>query len=143
MAPSSAGHGEKRSRKQEQAIAALLECQTVKQAAERAGIGESTLRKWLRVPEFEQAYRQARRDCVDRAVARLEKGFEFAIAVLQKVAGDTNARSYARVAAARGLIDSSFRAIELYDVTERLRRIEERLLAEAENYAKPPLSLGA
>jgi hypothetical protein len=78
---------------------------------------------------------------VDRAIARLEKGFEFAIAVLQKVAGDNNAANYARVAAARGLIDSSFRAIELHDVSERLRRIEERFLADAEGPAR--LSIGA
>ena len=141
MAQTSAGHGLKRDRKQEQAIAALLECQTIKQAAAHVGIGESTLRNWMHVPEFEQAYRRARRDCVDRALARLEKGFEFAIAVLQKVAGDGSAANYARVAAARGLIDSSFRAIELHDVGERLRRIEERLLSESVSPSR--FSLGA
>jgi len=123
------GHGEKRSRKQDQAIAALLECQTIRQAAERVGVGESTLRGWMKRPEFTEAYRDARRACVDGAITRLEKGFEFAVAVLQKVAGDTDAPHYARVSAARGLIDSSFRAIELHDVTERVRRIEEQLIA--------------
>ena len=140
MIQSNGGHGEKRTRKQEQAIAALLECQTVKQAAERIGVGESTLRKWTKVPEFAEAYKEARRECVDRAISRLEKGFEFAIAVLQKVAGDVNSPPYARVSAARGLIDSSFKAIELHDVTERVRRIEERLLSGP---GKPRLSLGA
>lgn len=107
-----------------------MERQTVKQAAERIGVGESTLRKWNEVPEFAEAYKEARRECVDRAISRLEKGFEFAIAVLQKGAGDVNSPPYARVSAARGLYDSSFKAIELHDVTERVRWIEERLLSE-------------
>lgn len=134
VSPMASGHGEKRTRKQEQAIAALLECQTIQQAAAKVGVAEQTLRRWMKDPEFQDAYRRARTDCVDRAVARLEKGFEFAVAVLQKVAGDTSAAPYARVAAAKGLIDSGFKAIEMMDVAERLRRIEDRLLADV-----PPL----
>jgi len=41
------GHGEKLSRKQEQAIAALLTCPTIEQAAKAAGVGETTLWRWL------------------------------------------------------------------------------------------------
>lgn len=132
MSQESVGHGEKRSRKQEQAIAALLECQTVKQAAERAGVGETTRRGWLKLPDFREAYHEARRECVDRAVARLEKGFELAVAVLQKIAGDAAGPTYARVAAAKALMDSSFKAIELYDVGERVRKIEDRLFDRAQ-----------
>lgn len=52
----SAGHGEKRSRLQEPAIAALLECQTIKQAVDRVGVTDRTLRNWMREPDFAQAY---------------------------------------------------------------------------------------
>lgn len=74
-------------------------------------MGESTLRKWTKAPEFAEADQQARRECVDRAISRLEKGFEFARAVLQKVAGDVKSPRYASVSAARGLIDSSSRPL--------------------------------
>lgn len=121
------GHGERRSRKQEQAVAALLECQTFAQAAQKVGIGERTLRTWMKIPEFRDAYQAARRECVDQALARMERNFEFPVAVLQKIAGDGDAPAYARVAAARGLIDAGFKAVELNDVMERVRRIEERL----------------
>ena len=54
------GHGEKRSRKQEQAIASLLREATLESAAQAVGVGESTLRRWLQQPEFHRAYRAAR-----------------------------------------------------------------------------------
>ena len=38
------GHGEKLSRKQEQAVVALLTMPTIRKAAEKAGVGERTLR---------------------------------------------------------------------------------------------------
>ena len=56
------GHGNKLSRKKEQAIIALLECPTVLQAADQAKISATTLYKWMAMPDFDAAYRQARRD---------------------------------------------------------------------------------
>jgi hypothetical protein len=58
------GHGEKLSRKREQAIAALLTQPTIAAAAKMAGIGERTLRRWLKLPEFASAYDAARREVV-------------------------------------------------------------------------------
>ena len=49
------GHGEKLTRKQEQAIACLLAEATLTAAASHCGIGEATLRRWLRDPQFEAA----------------------------------------------------------------------------------------
>jgi hypothetical protein len=68
----SAGHGEKRSRKQDLAIAALLTEPTVEAAARRAGVGVNTLHRWLRDPDFTAAYRTARRGAVEAAVARIQ-----------------------------------------------------------------------
>lgn len=55
------GHGEKLSRKQEAAVAALLTESTLCRAAERARVGEVTLWRWLKEPGFKAAYREARR----------------------------------------------------------------------------------
>ena len=55
MTPSN-GHGEKLTRKQEQAVAALLEQPTVLRAATVAGVSERTLRLWLKDPGFKAAY---------------------------------------------------------------------------------------
>jgi hypothetical protein len=71
-AMSAAGHGEKRSRKVEQAIAGLLTEATIGAAAQRAGVCEKTLRLWLDQPEFQRLYREARRSIVDRALGRIQ-----------------------------------------------------------------------
>jgi hypothetical protein len=67
------GHGEKLSRKQEGAIAALLSETTVSAAAERAGVSEVTLWRWLKLPGFMADYRAARRQVVEKAVAQLQQ----------------------------------------------------------------------
>ena len=47
--------------KQEKAIIALLKEPTITRAAKSAGIGETTLYRWLKEDEFEQAFREARK----------------------------------------------------------------------------------
>jgi hypothetical protein len=54
------GHGAKFGRKKEEAIAALLSQPSIEQAARVAGIGPKTLLRWLKLPEFQAAYREAR-----------------------------------------------------------------------------------
>jgi hypothetical protein len=48
-------------RKQEDDMAALLTQRNVEEATRAAGIGTSTLLRWLKLPEFQEAYREARR----------------------------------------------------------------------------------
>ena len=55
------GHGQKFGRKKEEAISALLSQRNMEEAARVAGIGTKTLLRWLKIPEFQAAYRQARR----------------------------------------------------------------------------------
>ena len=55
------GHGAKFGRKKEEAIAALLTQPSIEQAARVAGVGPKTLLRWLKLPEFQAAYREARR----------------------------------------------------------------------------------
>jgi hypothetical protein len=62
-----AGHGEKKGRKAELAIAALLAEPTVEAAAARAGVSAGTLKNWLADPAFRRAYRRARREVVEGA----------------------------------------------------------------------------
>jgi hypothetical protein len=52
------GHGAKFGRKQEEAIAALLTSRNVEEAAKLVKIAPRTLLRWLKVPEFEAAYRE-------------------------------------------------------------------------------------
>ena len=64
------GHGSKFDRKKEQAIAALLTQRNIEEAAKSIGIGANTLRGWMKEPEFQQAYRDARRQAFGQSIAR-------------------------------------------------------------------------
>src|SRR5690242_20180957 len=67
----SGGHGAKLDRRKEVALAALLAAPTIAEAAKIAGVGHSTLRRWLGDPAFAAAYRAARRELLGVAIARL------------------------------------------------------------------------
>jgi transposase-like protein len=56
------GHGNKFGRKKEAVIAALLSGKNQVEAARIAGVDPSTLKRWLRLPEFQAEYLQARRE---------------------------------------------------------------------------------
>ena len=58
-------------RKQEETIAALLSQRNLGEAAKAAGISMRTLMRWLKLPEFQAAYREARRMAYSHAVAKL------------------------------------------------------------------------
>jgi hypothetical protein len=104
------GHGEKMSRRQEAAIAALLCEPTHAAAAAKAGIGEATLRRWLRLPAFAAAYRAARRELVEAAVGRIQAATGQAVDTLLDVAKD-GAKDGDRVRAAVALLDHALRGL--------------------------------
>jgi hypothetical protein len=93
--------GEKLSRKQEQAISALLTPPTLGQAAQASGVAESTLRRWLKHEAFQTAYRQACRDAVGQVIARLQQVTMTAVNTLDTIQQDPAAKESARVAAAK------------------------------------------
>jgi hypothetical protein len=126
------GHGEKQSRKAEQALAALLTEPTITAAAAAAGVAEKTLRRWLREQGFATAFRVARREVTLQAGARLQSAAGEAVGALQSVMGDTGAPPAARVSAARTILELSLRSLELEDLAERLEVLEARL-AESPN----------
>src|SRR5437762_3477682 len=98
------GHGEKRSRRQEAAIAALLTETTHAAAAAKAGVSEATLRRWLRLPGFRAAYRRARRELVEAAIGRIQAAAGQAVDTLLTVAKG-GAKESDRVRAAVALLD--------------------------------------
>lgn len=110
--------------KQEKALVALLECGEIKEAAQKASVGEVTLWRWLQIPEFQSRYRAARRTLVESAMAQLQQDCAVAARTLREVAEDSEAPASARVSAARTILDQSVSAIELLDLQERIERLE-------------------
>ena len=96
-------------RKQEDAIAALLTQRNIEEAAHSAGIGTRTLLRWLKVPEFQTAYRQARREAFGQAVARLQQGTSAAATTLLKTMIDPATPASVRVRAAEAIFNHADR----------------------------------
>jgi hypothetical protein len=95
--------GVKFGRKQEDAIAALLTQRNVEEAARAAGIGTRTLLRWMKLPEFQAAYRQARREAFGQSIALLQHATSPASATLMKIMVDANAPASTRIRAAEHL----------------------------------------
>ena len=118
------GHGEKLSRKREQAISALLTAPTVGDAAEVVGIGSSTLHRWLHEVELRAAYLMARREIVGHTTAILQQASARAVGTLIDVMEDEQSPPSSRVAAARAVLDLAYRGLELEDLSARLDCLE-------------------
>jgi hypothetical protein len=125
-----AGHGEKRSRREEAAIAALLACPTIEEAAERSGVANSTLRGWLREPAFQARYRAARRQVVEQAISGLQQASGEAVAALRP--NLTCGVPAAEIAAAKAIIDQAITGVELVDLAERVEQLEQAAEQAAE-----------
>ena len=72
----------------EEAIAALLSQRNVDEAARTAGIGTRTLLRWMKDPEFDKAYRQARRAAFGQCTARLQQASSAAVSAVLKIMVD-------------------------------------------------------
>jgi hypothetical protein len=112
-------------RKQEDAIAALLTQRNVEEAARAAGVGVRTLLRWMKLPEFQSAYRQARRDAFGQAIARLQQGTSAAATTLLKVMIDPSAPASVRVRAADSVLNHAAKAIEIEEIEARVTALEE------------------
>lgn len=118
------GHGSKFDRKREEAIAALLTQRNVEDAARAAGVGVSTLLRWMKEPEFDSAYREARRAAFGQSVARLQQASSAAVSTLLKVMIDPSTPSSTKVRAADSVLGHSAKAIEIEDIDARLTELE-------------------
>ena len=110
---------------QHRAVLALLERPTVAEAANSAGIHRATLYKWLKDPDFQAVYREARREALRLTTARLQQISSEAVEALREIVGDRSQQGASRVGAARVILDYAARMTELEDFGERLARLEE------------------
>jgi hypothetical protein len=108
----------------EEAVAALLTQRNQEEAARAAGIGTATLLRWQKVPEFQEAYREARRAAHGQSVARLQQATSAAVTTLLKVMVDANTPASVKVRAADSVLDHSAKAIEIEDLEARVADLE-------------------
>ena len=118
------GHGSKFTRKMDDAVAALLIQPNVETAARAAGIGPATLIRWQKQPEFQKAYREARRSAHGQGIARLAQATSAAVSTLLKVMVDPGTPASTKVRAADSVLAHSAKAIEIEDIEARVSELE-------------------
>jgi hypothetical protein len=111
-----------------QLILCLAAGMGVSATARKAGVSPKTVRRRLASPEFREKVAKARADLVARAVGRLAGSAGLAIGTLRWLAKGAASES-ARLASARVLLETLFKAHEQDILAQRVEQLE-RLLAE-------------
>ena len=89
--------------RKERALQALLVNRTQAEAAKAAGISETSLREYMKDPEFIERYRQACGDLLRAAAQQARQGISPALETLREIA-ETPGNPQARILAARSTV---------------------------------------
>lgn len=116
--------GEKKDQKREVAIASLLNASSLREAAKKAGIAEATLHRYLKDDTFKAQYQEAKKEVVQQAICQLQQSAGKAVRVLIAIAEDEESPSSARVSAAKTILETSLKAVELEDLEKRVGELE-------------------
>jgi hypothetical protein len=119
----------RKTRSAEKAIAALLTKPTLAAAARECGLSRRTLQRWIRDPEFQRAYRQAKAELLHGATSRLIANAVQASEVLRTVFMSKKATAGSRVTAAVSTLRLALDSYQLEELEERLHRLEEQTRA--------------
>ena len=118
------GHGSKFGRKKEDAIVALLSHRTTEEAARAVNVSTKTLLRWTKEPEFDVAYRTAKRAAFGQSIARLHHLSSAAVSTLGKVMLDAGTPPSTKVRAADSILNHTIKAIEIEDIEARVGELE-------------------
>lgn len=99
-------------------------CRTRAEAAKAAGIGESTLRGYLKEPEFLERYREAFGNLVQDATRQAQQAINPALSTLKEIMEDKDEQATARIQAARSTLEYALKLTEQTDILEQLRELE-------------------
>jgi hypothetical protein len=116
--------------RQEKAIGYLLAEPSIRQAAQRAGIPEKTIYNWLGTPAFAEAYRLARREAANQAIAQLQQYSSTAARVIVSIMVKESTPIALRLSAARTVLEFAVKAVELEDLAARLEALERAYAAK-------------
>ena len=119
------GHGTKYWRKKESVIAALISARNHEEAARAAGISLVTLKRWLRLPEFQAEYQQARRDIIVQTNARIQQNAGLATTVLLKQMASPDTPPAVKARVAQFFIEHAGSSLELEDILVRIAALEQ------------------
>jgi DNA-binding transcriptional MerR regulator len=119
----------------EKALSALLESATITDAAQKCGLSEKTLRRYLDDADFQTEFRAARRVVFEQNIARLQSLHAGAVDTLER--NLTCENPSVEVRAAQIIIEGNRKDFETLDILERLETLENEHKKQTEEIAKP------
>ncbi|PYS92893.1 MAG: hypothetical protein DMF64_07120 [Acidobacteria bacterium] len=120
---------------QQSALVALLSCPTYAAASAKSGVSPATLWRYTQDETFARRLREARAVVVSQAVLRLQYAASDAVKALHDIVNSAETSGSVRVAAARVIIEQTFRAVELDDLRARINELEQFILKKQEEDA--------
>jgi hypothetical protein len=123
--------GAKLSRRQEEAILALLVHGTVEEAAHAVKLSPQTLYRWKKLPHFDAAWREARKARTKQGLGRLQKASGVAVTKLIRIVHDPAAPRNARLKAAdillscrKGVVATEEIGARVWALTKKRRMVK-------------------
>ena len=106
----------------DRALIALLECNSIRDAAKACRLSEETIYRYLRDADFIRDYREARRQTVENAISKLQSATGEAVETLERNLHCENPAVEVRTA--QIILENAIKGVELIDIIERLERLE-------------------
>lgn len=113
--------------KKEELLTALLTESTVEKAALKAGIAKSTAFKYLKDNDFKERLLDKKREVMAQVTNQLQRQALEAVKVLSDIMTDEKAPEYARISAAKSVLDNAYKGLDLEDIQVRLSKIEQAM----------------
>ena len=106
----------------DRALIALLERNSIRDAAKACRLSEETIYRYSRDPDFVRDYREARRQTEENAISKLQAATGEAVETLERNLHCENPAVEIRTA--QIILENAIKGVELIDVLERLERLE-------------------
>ena len=118
------GHGSKFERNKEAVITGLLSGKSTADIARTLEVDPCTVKRWVRLPEFQAEFLQERRDGMTQAIARIQHNAALLAGLGLKLAADERTRDSVRAQLVLGLLDRGIQAVDRDDIQVRLAALE-------------------
>ena len=114
----------------EQIMAALIACGSVRAAAKAVGCSETTIRARLNDPDFRAEYEKAKSEILTEACDALAARLTLAVDVLCDVLDSDATPATVKVSAADSILRQGLRYVEAANILRRLDALEQRTNGE-------------
>ena len=108
-----------------QAVAAFVATGTISGAAARVGVSRDKFSEWRKHPAFQAAMERAGNNLLSKALSQIESDCVAAARTLREIMNDTNANVFARLNAAKSILEIAMKSTEWQSLKVKIRKLEE------------------